>query len=165
MLNISASSTSDYITLTELDYHADSPVVVKNAMILYKNEMTVNVTPFSDDSGMMPEVPVFHVAVACDCPITGNSTILIINNAIYIKEMEHNILPLVMMRLNGLLVDECPKFLCPNPTIETHSIFFSTENNRLPLALHCTTSYTSTRRPKVMSEINGHQPSLNFREP
>ena len=90
--------------------------------------MTVNVTPFSDDFGMMPEVPVFHAAVAYDCPITGNSTILIINNALYIREMEHNILPPIMMRLNKLLVDEFPKFLFSNPTIETHSIFFPTES-------------------------------------
>ena len=50
--------------------------------------------------------------------------------------MEHNLLPPTMMRLNGLLVDECPNFLYPNLTIETHSIFFPTENTQLPLALH-----------------------------
>ena len=49
--------------------------------------MTVNVTPFSGDVGMMPEVLVVHAAVAYDCPITGNSTILIIINALYIREM------------------------------------------------------------------------------
>ena len=103
--------------------------------------MTVNVTTFSDVFGMMPEVPVFHAAVAYDYSITGNSTILIINNALYIREMEHNLLPPTIMRLNGLLVDECPKFLCPNPTKETNYIFFSNENTRLPLALHGTTSY------------------------
>ena len=65
--------------------------------------------------------------------------------------MEHNLLPPIMMRLNGLLLDECPKFLCPNPTIENHSIFFPTENNRLPLDLHGKTSYISTRRPKVLA--------------
>ena len=70
--------------------------------------------------------------------------------------MEHNLLPPIMMCLNGLLVYECPKFLCPNPTIETHSIFFPTENTRLTLALHGTTSYISTRRPKLTSEINEH---------
>ena len=67
--------------------------------------MTVNVTPFSDDFVMMPEVPVVHAAVAYDYPVTGNSTILIINNALYIRELEHNLLPPIMMRLNGLLVD------------------------------------------------------------
>ena len=103
--------------------------------------MTLNVTTFSDDFGMMPEVPVFHAEVSYDCLVTGNSTILIINNALYIKDMEHNLLPPIMMRLNGLLVDERPKFLCPNPTIETHYIFFPTENNRLPISLHGTTSY------------------------
>ena len=90
--------------------------------------MTVNVTPFSEDFCMMPEVPVVHAAVAYYFPITGNSTILIINTALYIREMEHNLLPPIMMHLNGLLVDECPKFLCPNPTIETHSILFPTKN-------------------------------------
>ena len=90
--------------------------------------MTVNVTPFSDDFVMMPEVPVAHAEVVYDFTITGNSTILIINNALYIREMEPNLLPPIIMRLNGLLVDELPKFLCPNHTTETHSIFFTTEN-------------------------------------
>ena len=62
--------------------------------------------------------------------------------------MEHNLLPPIMMRLNGLRVDDCPKFLCPNPTIGTNSIIFPTETTQLPLALHGTTSYISTRRPK-----------------
>ena len=141
---------------TEPYSHAESPLFGKNAMILYKTDMTDNVTPFYDDFGMMTEVPVFNTAVAYNFPITGNSTILIINNALYIREMENNILPPIMMRLSGLLVDKCPTFLCPNPTISTHSIFFLTENNRLPLALHGTTSYISTRSPKVMSEVNEH---------
>ena len=70
--------------------------------------------------------------------------------------MEHNLLPTIIMRLNGLLVGEFPKFLCPNHTIENHSIFFLIENNRLPLALNGITSYISTRRPKGMSEVNKH---------
>ena len=84
VLNISASTSSSSQSRTELDSHADSPVVGKNAIILYKTDMTVNVTPFSDDFGMMPEVPVVHAAVAYDCPVTGLTTILIINNALYI---------------------------------------------------------------------------------
>ena len=95
----------------------------------------------------MPEVLVVHAAVAYDFPITSNSTIIIINDALYIREMEHNLLPPTMMRLNGLLVEELPKL---NPTIETHSIFLPTENTRLPLSLHGTTSYLSTRMPKGM---------------
>ena len=98
--------------------------------------MTVNVTPFSDDFGIMSELLVAHAAVAYYCPITGNSIILIIDNSLYIREMEHNLLPPIMMRLNGILVDELPKSLCPNTAIETNYIFFPTENNRLHLALH-----------------------------
>ena len=88
--------------------------------------MTVNVTTFSEKFGMMTEVPVVHAAVAYYCLITGNLTIIIINNVLYIRDMDYNLLPPIMIRLNGLLVDELPKFLCPNPTIETHYIFFPT---------------------------------------
>ena len=94
--------------------------------------MTVNVTPFSDDFGMMPEVPVVHAVVVYDCPVTGLTTILIINNALYIAEMEHNLLPPIMMRLNGIIVDECPKFLSPNPTVDSHSIFFPYREGSFP---------------------------------
>ena len=74
-------------------------------MILYKNDMTVHVTPFHDNFGMMPEVPVVHAAVDYDFPITGNATIPLINNALYIREMGHNLLPPIIMQLDGLLVD------------------------------------------------------------
>ena len=67
--------------------------------------MKVDVTLFSDYFSMTPEVPVVHAVFAYDCPITGNSTILIINNELYIREMKHNLLPPIMMRINGLLVD------------------------------------------------------------
>ena len=131
-------------------------MVGKDARILYKTKMTVNVTPFSDDFGMIHEIPVVHAAVSHDYLITGNTTILVINNALYIREMEHNLLPPIIMRLNGILVDKCPKFLCPKPTIETHSIFFPIEDTRFPLSIHSTTSYISTRRPRGMAEVNEH---------
>ena len=86
--------------------------------------MTVNITPFSDNFGIITEVSVFHVAVEYYFPITGNSKILIIDNRLYIRDMDHNLLPPIIMRLNVLMVDECPKSVCPNPTIETHSTFF-----------------------------------------
>ena len=157
VLNISASSTSTSTSRTELDSHADSPVVGKNAIILYKKEMTVNVNPFSDDFVMMPEILVVHAAVSYDCPITGTTSILLINNTLYITEMEQNLLPPIMMRLNGVMVDECPKFLCVKPTIENHSIFLPTENFRIPLQIHGTTSYIPTRSPDGMKEVNAHQ--------
>ena len=68
--------------------------------------------------------------------------------------MEQNLLPPIMMQLNGILVDECPKFLCPNPTVETHSIFFTDKRIRLPLDLYGTTSYLPTRRPRSIDEVN-----------
>ena len=84
VLNISASTSSTSNSRTELDSHADSPMVGKNTIILYKTDMTVNITSFSDDFGMIPEVPVVHAAVAYDCPITGATIIRIINNILYV---------------------------------------------------------------------------------
>ena len=70
--------------------------------------------------------------------------------------MEHNPLPPILISLNGLLVYECPKLICPIPAIETHYILFPNENTQLPLAIHDTTLYISTIRPKGISEVNEH---------
>ena len=131
-------------------------MVGKNDTILHKTEMTVNVNPLSDEFGMMSEVPLVHAVVAYNCPLTGQTYILIINNALYIAEMEQHLLPPIMMKLNRILLDEFLKFLCPNLTVETDSIFFSDKSIRLPLELHVTTSYPPTRRPNGIQEVNEH---------
>lgn len=105
-LRLSAVSLKEYYR-TDFDSHADSPVVGESAYIIHYTGDTVDVLPFSDELGQCSNVPIVQVVVAYDWPTTGNTTILIINNALYIKTMKINIIPPIMLRMHGWQVDEC----------------------------------------------------------
>jgi len=96
---------------TDFDSHADSPLVGESAYIIHYMGDIEDVLPLSDELGKCSNVPVVQAAVAYDCPMTGNTTILIIHNAPYIKTMKINLTPPIMLRMHGWQVDECPKSL------------------------------------------------------
>ena len=142
-----ATSEDGDSSAIELDSHADSPVVGKNSFILRRTGKQVNVSGFTDRLGSAIPVDVVDAAVAYDCNYTGNTYIMIIRNALYLREMRVNLIPPFMMRLAEIDVDECPKFLARKPTINNHSIYFSKEDLRLPLQLYGIISYLPTRLP------------------
>jgi len=143
-----SSNHEDTTTLstTELDSHADSPVVGKYCKILELTGTMVKVSEFTSDLGKSLEVPVVNAAVAYDCDYTGSTYILVIYNALYFHNMEVNLIPPFMMRFAGLQVDECPKFAL-KPTVETHSLYFPTEDLRFPFQIEGIVSYLPTRNP------------------
>ena len=56
-------------------------------------------------------------------------------------EMEECLVHPIMMRLVGIEVDECPKFLLKDPTISNHSIYFPEERLRIQMKLSGVISY------------------------
>ena len=70
--------------------------------------------------------------------------------------MEVNLIPPIMMRLAGIIVDECPKCLSQNPSIETHSAYFAEYDIRAPFLLEGTISYIPTWRP-TKDELRVHE--------
>ena len=137
----------------ELDSHADSPVIGRNAHILYETGKHVDVSGFTDTLGYCKTIPIVHAAIAYDCPSTGNTIIFKIYNALYFKNMKNNLIPPFAMRLAGLEVDECPKFLSKNPTESNHSIYDTENDVRIPLQLNGIISNVTTRIP-LMTELN-----------
>ena len=121
---MSALDSGDEVGRTDLDSHADSPVVGINAKILSHTGKHVNVWGFSKALGSKPKVPVVNAAVTYTCEYTGESIILLVNNALYFEDMKHNLIPPFMIRLAGAEVNECPKCLSKYPKIEDHSIYF-----------------------------------------
>ena len=59
--------------------------------------------------------------------------------------MEYNLIPPFVMHLAQLKLEEDPKFLAKNPTLEYHSMFCPRTNTRLHFSLHGIVSYLSTR--------------------
>ena len=94
-----------------------------------------------------------NAAVAYDCEFMGETQILVLCNALHFKRMENNLIPPLMMRLTGIEVNECPKFLSKEPTEKNHSMYFPSQDIRIPFQLEGIISYVPTRCP-TKGELN-----------
>ena len=142
-----ACSIEEEGSAIELDSHADSPVVGKHATILRYTGKQVQVSGFTDKLGAGIKVNVVDAALVYDCEYSGKSYLLIIRNALYVKEMKASLIPPFMMRLAGIEINECPKFMARNPTIQHHSIYFPEDDIRIPLQIYGIISYIPVRKP------------------
>ena len=145
------------VSAIELDSHADSPVAGKVARVINRTGKTVTVSGFTDKLGKPIRVPVVDAAVLYVCDRTGKEYIMILRNALYVPEMDACLIHPIMMRLIGIQVDECPKFLSPNPTEINHSIYFEKQNLRIPLLLSGVISFMPCKYPEMkdMEENDG----------
>ena len=57
-----------------------------------------------------------------DQPYTGRTYHILIYQASEIPTLAHHLLCQIQVRTNGIVVNDCPIFLCDNPTEETHAI-------------------------------------------
>ena len=63
------------------------------------------------------------------------STILVIQNALYVPSMQHNLLPPFVLRKAGVKVNETPKIHVADPSKDDHAIIFPETGLRIPLQL------------------------------
>ena len=87
-------------------------------------------------------------AVAYDDPMTRQTIMLTINQALHIPTLEHNLLCAMQCRMNGVLVNNVPKFLKDKPSNDDHAILIHDEKHgltRIPLSLRGIVSYFPTR--------------------
>lgn len=131
---------------TELDSHANMPVVGRNAYILADTDKVVDVSPFTPDYSPM-SVPVVDAAICYDCPYDGKPYILVVRNALYVPSMSSNLIPPFIMREKGIIVNDIAKVQIPDPMVEDHSIYFKETSFRIPLSLYGTFSYFPSRKP------------------
>jgi hypothetical protein len=130
----------------ELDSHADTCGINNTAYVLEYTGKVAEVAGFSKALQTMQDIPIVKAALAYDDSLTGETTILIINQALYFgDQLSHVLLNQNQMRMNGLIVGDCPKHLSRGRS--THSIY--TENNELniPLQLNGVISYFEVCKP------------------
>ena len=65
---------------------------------------------------------------------------------------------------NGIVVNECAKIHCEDPTREDHAIIFKGYNLCIPLQLHGIFSYFVTRKPDIESVVDVDEPSISATE-
>jgi hypothetical protein len=91
---------------TDLDSHANMPVVGNGAHVLLDHNKACEVSPYSLEYEPMM-VPLVDAAVRYDRD--GRVYILLIRNAFYVPSLDHNLLPPFMMREAGVIVKDTPK--------------------------------------------------------
>jgi hypothetical protein len=133
---------------TELDSHADTCVIGDNALILRDHERRVSVTGY--DHSRPKTYKIVDAVVGHEDPETGEEYMLVINQAIYIPGLKHNLICPMQLRMNDVSVNETPKFCLSNPTETDHAILVNrSEDDRviIPLSLEGVTSYFPTFKP------------------
>ena len=158
MLHIIANASSGESGGVELDSHADSAVVGSNCYVLRRTGKTANVRGFSSELGKPLSVPFVDALVAYDDPVSGDTILLKIFNALYVKSLDSNLIPPFLLRLAGLEVNDCPKFLSRSPSIKDHSVYARDLDLRIPLQLKNNISYITTRTP-VQDELDAMETS------
>ncbi len=132
---------------TELDSHANMAVAGSDCTVIARSESVhhATVTPFSSNLPTMDMVKIGDVAIAYNDPISLQTYLLVMRNALLIPMMDHNLIPPFLIRLAGLQVDETPKHQLALPTIDNHTIYDSESGMRIHLKLNRIFSYFSTQ--------------------
>lgn len=130
-----------------IDSHADMSTIGAHAHIYETFEgQSCTVYPFNDSYEPMQNIHTVNAAFAYDCE-DGHTYILNVNQALdFSSTMKHSLLCPNQARVNGVIIDDCPKFLDPS-NLSTFSVFFPDTQVRLPLESSFPTSYLHVRRP------------------
>ena len=98
----------------ELDSHADSIVAGKNCVILNYTGKECDVSPYREDYESINNVPIVTAATAWQSPITGQTYILVFNEAIWMGEhMDQTLINPNQLRHYGVKVQDDPTSSLP----------------------------------------------------
>lgn len=138
---------------TELDSHANMCCLGRQALVFHSSDLTCDVTPYDPAIGTRPGIPLCDMALAYDEPNTGETYILVFLNSLYIKDMEHNLVPPFIMREAGIKVHDTPLIHCDSPSSSDHSIYMPDAQLRIQLHLNGIFSCFKTRKPSEQEFI------------
>ena len=148
---------------TELDSHANMPVVGREAQVVEQSGRTVEVSPFTPDYKPI-KVEVVNAIIQYDSPLDGKEYILVVQNAFRVPSMSNNLIPPFIMHGNGIMVNESAKIHCEDPTRHDHAIIFKGYDLCIPLRLHGVFSYFVMRKPDVELALDMNEPTIYAKE-
>jgi hypothetical protein len=152
LISTAEEEETEETSRTDLDTHANMPVVGRNVYILSDTGETALVAPYSPDYEPK-ELRIVKAAALYSCPYTGQEVVLIIQQALHVPSMRNNLIPPFIMRECGIQVRDTPKIQVQDPSEDDHAIFFPETGFCIPLQLHGIFSYFPTRKPTT-KELN-----------
>ena len=117
---------------TELDSHAIMVILGLNFFVFESTGRTCNVQPFNVDLGFAKDVPIVDRDLAYDYPYPGIAYVLVIRNSLRVPSMDHNLIPLFIIRAGGVIVNYVPKIHCEDHAVDIHCISFDASDLRIP---------------------------------
>jgi hypothetical protein len=141
---------------TELDSHANMPVVGKCAFIISDTGRVADVKAYTPDYDSM-QIRIVDAAVKYECPYSGTTYILVIRNALHVPSMQNNLIPPFIMREAGITVYDTPKMQVPDPSEKHHSIYFPETSFRIPMSLWGVFSYFPTSKPTELEMMESEE--------
>ncbi len=141
-------------SFVDLDTHADNTVLGGSCLLIHDTGCRVDVSGFAAALGSI-ELPVVTAAVAYDYPITGKVYILVFYQAIHCHSMEKHLLCPMQRRINGVVINDTPKFCVHNPDNLAHAI--KVDDSMDPVA----TLHIPLLLRGVISCFNVHCPSTD----
>ena len=107
---------------TDLDSHANMPVIGREALVVEQSGGTVEFSPFTPDYKPI-KVEVVNAMVQYDAPLDGKEYMLAIRNALCVPSMNNNLIPLFIMREMELLSMNVPRYTVKTQPKKTRDIF------------------------------------------
>ena len=136
------SPDSTIVGNIELDSHADTCVLGQNFIVLNYTSRVTDVYGYSKELGAITDIPIVTGATAVDHPVTGETMILVVNEALwYGSRLDHSLLNPNQLRHYGCVVHDNP-YDTENPL----SISYGT-NTLVDLQTKGTLIYGVTRTP------------------
>eukprot|EP00957_Ditylum_brightwellii_P155156 11811293-Ditylum_brightwellii.AAC.1 len=77
------------------------PVMGRDTLVVSDTGRVMKVNPFTPDYAAM-KVKLVDVALKYDCPHKDKSYTLLVKNALHVPSMDHNLIPLCMLREAGI---------------------------------------------------------------
>ena len=106
------SSISSKNEGTHLDSHANMVVCGKYCHILSRSEINATVSVFTDDVGTM-QILIMDAVIAYNCSDTNKVWLLIVRNVLFVKSMNHNLVPPFIPQEGGTEVNDRPEIHYP----------------------------------------------------
>ena len=107
---------------TELDRHANMPIVGREDLVVNQSGRTVEVSPFTPNYKPI-KVDVVNAVVQYDSPLDGKEYMLIFRNALCVPSMNNNLIPPLSMIVPRYTVKTQPKKTMPLSSRDMISTF------------------------------------------
>ena len=92
-----------------MDSHADTIVAGRNCIILQYTGKECDVAPYRDDYEAVRNIPIVHAATGWQSPVTGQTYILVLNEALWMgDQLENTLLNPNQLRHFGVKVQDDP---------------------------------------------------------